>query len=376
MSKYLKNYANFNDAKEDDTIVSPNVSLIANSKILHLDAHVKDKELLIIGDDLEDAQIVPMLQLTGGTWDGSGSDNGTRVFISGNVTLTGKTDCYSLTFEQGGHLTINAGARLRIWEGGITNNDCSTVNYLTILNYADEESGEFLIHPEVTTNNHPLASITIPLKAYKDEEWHSQRLSIPVSNISVSWPSGNTYFYKLVNNRWVNITSLSQVVPFVGFQVNNTNTTPSGNFVFSGQLVGNSDTVIQLESSIYNFVGVSYTGRIKSSTLLNFINRYGSDLNYWIDYENIEINNQTVSSYPYLFVGMPFMFLNGSYSSITLSYKDLVWDPSFEEEVTPTRSLMKGALSSPKPAEIDTTLEGSAIFDNPVPIFPPENDER
>jgi len=58
MSKYLKNYANLNDAKTDDTIVSPNVSLIANSKILHLDTHVKDEELLVIGNTLEKSRLV------------------------------------------------------------------------------------------------------------------------------------------------------------------------------------------------------------------------------------------------------------------------------------------------------------------------------
>ena len=67
-----------------------------------------------------------------------------EVVISGEVELNDKVDCYSLTFEQGGHLTINAGARLRVWEGGIVNNDCTTVNYLTIVEDAVNDSyGEF-----------------------------------------------------------------------------------------------------------------------------------------------------------------------------------------------------------------------------------------
>ena len=58
MSKYLRNYKNLDIAKADDTIVSPNVSVISNSKNLHLDTHVKNEELLVIGDTLENARLV------------------------------------------------------------------------------------------------------------------------------------------------------------------------------------------------------------------------------------------------------------------------------------------------------------------------------
>ena len=58
MSKYLRNYKNLDIAKADDTIVSPNVSVISNSKNLHLDTHIKNEELLVIGDTLENARLV------------------------------------------------------------------------------------------------------------------------------------------------------------------------------------------------------------------------------------------------------------------------------------------------------------------------------
>lgn len=58
MSKYLRNYKDLDIAKSDETIVSPNVMSIENSKILHLDTHVKGEELLIIGDSLENARLV------------------------------------------------------------------------------------------------------------------------------------------------------------------------------------------------------------------------------------------------------------------------------------------------------------------------------
>ena len=58
MSKYLRNYENLNTAKADETIVSPNVTLIADNKTLHLDTHVDDEELLVIGSSLEKSRIV------------------------------------------------------------------------------------------------------------------------------------------------------------------------------------------------------------------------------------------------------------------------------------------------------------------------------
>jgi len=58
MSKYLRNYENLNVAKADDTIVSPNNTSIANSRLLHLDTHVRDEELLVIGNTLEKSRLV------------------------------------------------------------------------------------------------------------------------------------------------------------------------------------------------------------------------------------------------------------------------------------------------------------------------------
>ena len=65
---------------------------------------------------------------------------------------------------------------------------------------------------------------------------------------------------------------------------------------------------------------------------------------------------------------------NGSAITITFSYKDLVWDPSFEEDITPsvqTRGLRKGT-----PAE----LPNDPIFqDPPMDAFEdivPNNEEQ
>jgi hypothetical protein len=151
----------------------------------------------------------------------------------------------------------------------------------------------------------------------------------------------------------------------------------------SGDIVGNIDGNLNCDFRYKPFAN-SYTSRIKSKDILDAIDKSVniSELEYpkqntdgkvtWIS-----ITRENINEYPYLNPLAGFELQNtGRTEVFALSYKDLVWDPSFEEDTTPTRSLMKGALTTTKPTEIDTTLEGTAIFDNPEPIFPPEHDER
>ena len=120
----------------------------------------------------------------------------------------------------------------------------------------------------------------------------------------------------------------------------------------------------------------SYIGKIKTHILLNNLS---NGISLWDRINSIQITEDNVSQYPYIYPIVGEIYLGNSTGSSViqiLSYKDLVWDPSFEEESTPTRSLMNSTLTSSQPTEIDTTLEGSGIFDDPEPLFPPEHDER
>jgi len=334
-----------------------------------------------------------ILEVTGGTWDGSGSNNETSVIISGDVTLTGKTDCYSLTFETGGHLTINGGARLRVWQGGITNNDCTDVNYLTMHEDSVNDSyGEFLLHPDVTVNNHPLASVEFISKSfYKDAtQYQWERFGIPTHNTLTSIECTTTDVWTNIqifeNNAWQGLGWLQNSTfantarlnkPFIACNLltERAKTDPAATYVMKGELFGNINAELNADLEWNSYIN-SYIGKIKTRVLLNSLN---NGILLWDRINNIQITEDNVSQYPYIcpIVG-EIVFKNSTSSSIMqiLSYKDLVWDPSFEEEVTPTRGLMKGALTSPKPTEIDTTLEGSGIFTNPEPVFLPEHDEK
>ena len=405
MKEYIKK---FNDFSSADGYKIKNIPWIGTAVKtggggrLNLRCTTPDKMLVVSGDTIIK---VSTLELTGGTWDGSGSDNETRVFISGDVTLTGKTDCYSLAFEEGGHLTINAGARLRIWQGGIVNNDCTTVNYLTIVEDAvNDVYGEFLLHPDVTVNNHPLASVElISRSCYRYPTYENIRQYFGISmkkdglaSITAQDNHETRFFVFDYNaNKWkalgyinpspgyesetLNINDLNS--PFEYYQMLDfvaTTPTPGTKYTMKGQWYGNESPELVILGNSYNGFSNSFTGSIKTSLLLSLLVEHNIT-SIQVGPNNTEINSSNVGQWPYIQPGYcQFLVSNtGAQFNLTLNYKDLVWDPSFEEETTLALSLSKGSLmSSPKPTEIDTALEGSAIFDNPEPAFPPEHNER
>ena len=326
-----------------------------------------------------------------GTWNPSDSDKITAVVISGEVTLTGKTDCYSLTFETGGHLTINAGARLRVWEGGITNGDAESTNYLTIWEDAvNVECGEFLLHPDVTVNNHPMASVKIISNSYtkSSSDYKVQRFGIHTfgtltsvtAKLDTTDIATGFQFYNYEANEWQTIGYInvpgrtmdySKMADGFEFYILQHNTPNVGTcVVMTGNLYGNVDYILNLRANNNNngFAN-TWTGRIKVS---DFVNLFASlnirEIDCWIKgiIPFVDINN-----YDYI---MPIytaidIVNQGAATTITLNYKDLVWDPSFEEEATPTRGLSKGQSINTTEKPINTELLNDPIFQNPPSVF-------
>ena len=298
--------------------------------------------------------------------------------------------------DENSHLTINGGARLRIWQGGIVNNDCTTVNYLTIVEDAvNDVYGEFLLHPDVTVNNHPLASVELISCAYyiSSSSFKNQRFSLPKYNVSeITATYDNSQIATRIwgwaqNHSWdvvCDVNTGSGYDPenlnnYYSFQLSSDNSNRGTIVTFIVSLTCNGNkTISNGHGSVGDAWGNLFSSRIKSSSLLSLVNNASMLLTYFIGIDStiVDITTNNVSQYPYLNPTQA-CIIKGNNNTITLSYKDLVWDPSFEEEITPTLSLSKGSLmNSPKPVEIDTTLEGSGIFDNPEPIFPPEHDGR
>ena len=340
-----------------------------------------------------------------GIWNPSASDKNTKVIISGDVDLCGKTDCYSIGFEEGGHLTINPDARLRVWEGGIVNNDAeirTDGGYFTIVEDAVNNSwGEFLLHPSVITNCHPNATIEILAKSYTSSSTPStdylyQRFGVPtytaIKSITAKNPvTGNNvqlFVRRYENNRtWITVGYIN--VPGQSFRYDlmndqfglyilQCNVPEEGTLVtLSGGLVGNIDSNEILYQNFQTGFSNSYLGSISTKALLAVIKTIPNIISLQILDTTAEntfiVQTEDNITIPKIFpIGQAFVieYTGSTNTSITFSYKNLVWDPSFEEDTTPTRGLLKGNLMSSRPAEIDATLLGDPIFDNPEPMFP------
>ena len=266
-------------------------------------------------------------------------------------------------------MTINAGARLRIWEGGIVNADAESVNYFTIHEYLHENIyGEFLLHPNLTVNNHPMATVSMHVSKGTDTDnnyiW--TRFIIPMLNVS-GWTKTYGYgiylmFYDRDKEQWVNYTSWNELKPF--YPIFNLTYDEKTEEIasFTSNIFGNSDTILNLTSDGYWTFGNSYLG--KMSVYKFVLEKFPTGDN--------EIQRNTGKKGSFIIIPITegvkanpletFMVqLRGRASeTCPISYKDLVWNPSFEEESVPTRSLSKGD-SSPK-----SDVPDLPIFNDPV----------
>lgn len=268
--------------------------------------------------------------------------------------------------------------------GGIINDDCTTVNYLTIVeDSVNDNYGEFLLHPDVTVNNHPLGSVQFISKSfYKDNtQYQWERFSIPtrstLDSIESDIPGLSTNIQIFENNAWVNLGHLQTGVDFANiarlnnpFQTINLlafKATPGAVYILTGELFGNSNIEFN-ERYTWNSHINSCTGKIKTHVLLNCLNE---GMKLWDRINNIQITENNVTQYPYIYPINGEIFLkNSTTQSIiqNLSYKDLVWDPSFDEEVAQA-SYSSRMFTMTKPAEINSELEVNGIFSNPEPVF-------
>lgn len=325
-----------------------------------------------------------------GTWDPSLTDNAKEVLIRGSVQLYGKTDCYSILFEdENSHLTINGGARLRVWQGGIVNNDCNTVNYLTINeDYVSETFGEFLLHPDVIVNTQPKAYVRLitTCKQAGSNTYVWDRFTIPTIDGSntiydneeldkIEIYGGGSFAEGLAEwngNDWVGVSRWKNLQPFKGYQLTNNSMYGNVIYTFTGNINGNSNKTISTLAN-HDICGNTFLSNVCISVLQSVLN-----------INNCSLSNLYIGSKEKSLIGLtkipPMTCFTVSTPStsiqLTLLYKDLVWDPSFEEEATLTHSLLMGGLTSSKPEETDTTLEGSTIFSDPEPIFLIDSDER
>jgi len=324
-----------------------------------------------------------------GTWNPTYSSRKLKVIIQGEVILNGKVDCYSIEFAQGGHLTINPDARLRIWKGGIVNNDAETKTdggYFTIKSELSGNEtfptklGQFLLHPDIIINKQPKATVeyytTCKKATTSERKW--QRFTSPLSTYSSLKsnyftltptpeliPGASTFktwmqYYDEVNANWVAITNPNQLKAFTHYSWINNTVNGGITYTFKGNLQGNVANNIELTTNGWNYMGNSFISPMSISAILN---KYNSII-LLINEQAITITDTSIyKTIPPLGA---FIIKNPSQQEgdFGISYKDLVWDPSFEEDTTPVPT--RGLKSSPKSELI---LPDSPIFSDPIDAF-------
>ena len=224
---------------------------------------------------------------------GAGSTNDAvadQVFVAQGATLKVE-DGTTLTIGEGG-LNIGTGGQLVVEEGAIvtigdagiiTQNDPSTL----VVSATETGSGALLISPAVTENTHPYATVEMYAKAHKDgDTWYAQHFGIPTYNTpEIGWAPGNTWVHKFGENGWENITSLSELQPFVGYKLTNNSAVAAGKYTFTGNIIGNGNAPISFVKPYYNLLANSYTAPMSLAALFTNIEaQYGNDvdLTVWI----------------------------------------------------------------------------------------------
>lgn len=193
-----------------------------------------------------------------------------------------------INIADGGQLIVEDKAIVTVGEAGIV-----TANENAIVIKSDATgTGAFLIHPDVTENTRPAATVQMYAKAHKvGEDWFPQHCGIPTVGApeSIIFPAGgDTYMDKFVAdgaNPWEAVTSISALEPFVGYRLNFSGANEAGVYTFKGNLQGNGDAPLQFVKPYYNLLANSYTSPMDIEALFNGLyTQYGDDvdLTLWV----------------------------------------------------------------------------------------------
>ena len=212
-----------------------------------------------------------------------------QIFLADGATLTVQSGTTltvgdgGMNIADGGQLVIEQGAIVTVGDAGlIAANDDAVV-----IEASETGSGAFLISPDVTENTQPYATVEMYAKAHKDgDTWYAQHFGIPTYNTpEIGWAPGNTWVHKFGENGWENITSLSELQPFVGYKLTNNSAVAAGKYTFTGNIIGNGNAPISFVKPYYNLLANSYTAPMSLAALFTDIeNQYGNDvdLTVWI----------------------------------------------------------------------------------------------
>lgn len=247
-----------------------------------------------------------------------------QVFVSQGATLKVETGTTlnigegGMNIGNGGQIVVEPGAVVTVGEAGII----TTEDEALVIEATEEDQGVLLLHPEVTENTQPKATVKLITKAKQvgANEFIWERFAIPTLDGSattynnegldtVHYYGGATslqeglYEWSDASQDWVGVASWKDLKPFKGYQL--TNNSKYGNVVytFEGNLVGNNDQAYEFAQSGFGFFGNSYTGDID---IKKFMESFGENMQktIWIyDYYTDAFKAITEASYGTIYYG-------------------------------------------------------------------------
>lgn len=190
---------------------------------------------------------------------------------TGNTLTVGR-----VVLGQNAQIVVKAGAELVVTGAqGIS----APSNENIILENTETTQATFLIHPEVSNNRRPHATVNMKVaKAGKDGSdyaWH--RFAMPVEELKAAWgksPNYGTYLYgwDYMADDWAALAGGStDMVPWQGYTLSYNepyNEEEIVTYTFKGQLLGNINAGLEFQAEGFNFFGNSYTGYIDALTLV------------------------------------------------------------------------------------------------------------
>ena len=154
-----------------------------------------------------------------------------------------------------------------------------------ILRVREDKQGALLFNPAVSSNRQPYATIQLYTTAYQmdanNHVWH--RFSSPIAEMTgmtytmggISTYGGAEFFTSIsewdyVNNQWSTpLPSVTQMKPFVMYDMTNNASTAGVRYNFKGRIQGTVTDVLELNSPSWNYYGNAYTGTMNIKAMFD-----------------------------------------------------------------------------------------------------------
>ena len=185
---------------------------------------------------------------------------------------------------------VKPGAAIIIGEGGINTQKPENI----VIESTEEAQGVLLLDPTITVNQNP--ELTVKLKTHSKLnakisptrwEYTYQRFAIPVMLATAGYvtddfdPATNEYFdeeeagvgfesyvWQWTGMKW-ETTTWNALERSIGYQLANNSKNGDVTYTFTGNLIGNTNTIYEFDVKGFKFFGNSYTAPIMIEELLN-----------------------------------------------------------------------------------------------------------